>query len=85
MAIHRAPDLPQVLYEVAAKTGVDLFAERLLPTLVNVQTPFVAGKVITVGIEIRIDASSAESLNLSAAQLREVADRVEAAAAKRRG
>ena len=81
--IPRSPDLPDVLADVAAKTGIALAAERLLPTLVNVQRPFEAGKVITVGIEIRIDASSAASLKLAVAQLHEIADRVEAAAATR--
>jgi hypothetical protein len=82
--ILQGPDLEQVLADVAAKTGVSLNSERLLPTLVNVQAPFEARKVITVGVEIRIDASSAESLELAASQLHEIADRVKAAAATRR-
>ena len=82
--IPRTPDLPEVLADVAAKTGVTLIADSLLPTLVNVQRPFKAGKVITLGLEIRIDASSAESLKLAASQLHEIAERVEAAAATRR-
>jgi hypothetical protein len=81
----RAPDLPEVLADVAAKTGVTLIADNLLPTLVNAQKPFTAGKVITLGLEIRIDASSAESLNLCAAQLHEIAHQVEAAAATKSG
>jgi hypothetical protein len=77
------PDLEDDLAVVAAKTGVQLIAERLLPTLLAVQRVFQAGKVITFGIEIRIDASSAASLTQAAAQLHEIAEAVEGAAATR--
>jgi hypothetical protein len=77
---------PELLYRVAEKTGVALDFERLHPTLIDVKAPEILPKAIhAITLELRVNVSTRERLRSAAAQVREIADLIEAAADKPRG
>lgn len=76
--------LTQTLYAIAARTGLNLESERLSPTLHHVSSNTVGGvqdgQPQVIDLELRIDLRTHESLRQAAAHVREIAERLEAAA-----
>lgn len=81
------PDEPlaQIIYRLAADTGIELKPERLQPTLHDVRTEIgSAGRVQSATLELHLDVTSRDRMKEDARRLREIADLIEAAADKPR-
>jgi hypothetical protein len=74
----------QELSEIAAATGIELSLKRLPATLMTARQIGQRGdEMHSVALDLRVDVRSPESMKVAAAELRELADIIEAAARKR--
>jgi hypothetical protein len=76
--------LPATLYSIAAHTGIVLDAERLQHVLIGAREDGGAPIAASITLELRIDVTSRDGIKLAAAQVREIADLIAAAADKAR-
>lgn len=74
--------LPATLYSIAAHTGIALDAERLQDVLVDADEFKNETGTLAIKLVIRIETDKRDSIKTAAAQMREIADLLEAAADK---
>ena len=77
--------VPQLLYRIAARTGIAVDSGRLQPTLTVVKAQErMPAMLESVALELRIDVRSREGMKAATAHVREIAALIEAAADKPR-